>query len=747
MGLMMIKNRSNIAMIIFPTQSNDCASFGFLAGSFAANFISFMALGVIAFQLNLSYLFNGLDGNLMLIMNKQQSEWNEPMLGFTNNFFQSMGNVWFPLNTRLIPGYFFSEFLNSGELNPISSYLIFSAEIFITTYLLCSFLRLGSTIAALAAWLLNLLVMPFFASPLVVPMLQLVPHITTVIAATLLILILFWQIGRKSWAVSSISVCVAGLLLGYLIVTQPDKLLLMAPVISVFGLCSIVNFQTKNELYTKLLCAGLLIVSLLLSGSVEFLSGIFRYTVAMYFSQELINDRSSWYFVSILFHNHQPYAGPIMFTAGFIGALMAVTWGSGPARSFARGTLVAMAFLLLAGVSNIFFPEFWKGPGPLYFELLLWPFYAAYGTVAIFVVVRLFTESMRRLLLARPELPLSFLWLISNNNKVFACVTVAILPWLVFACTRGNEIAGNISWQYPPHRTPIVNFLEQEVGLSPKSPFRGRAATFTGLLIDRPITWLDLHGNDFELIKKFGNDHRMTGLWYYKIPTLSENSNFISPAFYLVTSRLLGLAGDQQNRSVMTLRDIDPRILRMMGVRFLITDAPITAEARLRIRIPEVGAPVLMLYELEDVNLGDYSPTEIVQVEDARSAMSILASSVFDPMKIIVVNAPLPGRFIPATSSRLFVEKSGLRLSASSEGTSVLLLPLEYSHCLNIESTGAIAPLRLFRANLLQTGVVFTGNIEVTLSYFTGPFRNSACRMDDARDMDRLKIGEQVTGG
>jgi len=68
-------------------------------------------------------------------------------------------------------------------------------------------------------------------------------------------------------------------------------------------------------------------------------------------------------------------------------------------------------------------------------------------------------------------------------------------------------------------------------------------------------------------------------------------------------------------------------------------------------------------------------------------------------------------------------------------------LPFEFSNCLILESmSGDVGEPRILRANLLQAGILFTRRLDATLSYFTGPFRNSGCRIEDKKDMDRLNI-------
>ena len=48
----------------------------------------------------------------------------------------------------------------------------------------------------------------------------------------------------------------------------------------------------------------------------------------------------------------------------------------------------------------------------------------------------------------------------------------------------------------------------------------------------------------------------------------------------------------------------------------------------------------------------------------------------------------------------------------------------------------------LFRANLMQLGVRFTGTLDANLTFRFGPLFASQCRIDDIKDMERLGIRE-----
>jgi len=704
------------------------------------NLSSLILFGTLAFRLSAANLLYGLDGSYMMTIAKQQYVWTVPGFGLTNNFFQSLGNIWFPINTSFIPGYMLSLYLNGGEINPVVSYVIFSVELFLSAYLLCLLLRLGTVVATMASWGLVLAVMPYFGMAKVYPVINLVPHIATAIAATVAFLILFRHVGQASWAASAASVTGMVFLLLFITASLPVTVMLVAPTLAIFAICFIWAAESKREVRIKLVGGAMVIGASIALSLPQYFLGLFEYTAVHFFQQEFFNDRQSWYFASIVFHHDY---GPLLFLLGLGGGLVTALGGRGLARATAIGLLVAMLLVVVFGAITVFI-SFWHGPSPLYFEFLLWPFYAVYA--AIFICF----------LWGRGEAVVGYLvkrwterWATFSSGvpgHVF-CLGLLCLPWTILFFSYDVPAHKERDYPYPPRLTPIVKMLRDEVGLSPGDQFRGRVATFTGLSLQRPVNWLDLHRLDtIDLIRKFGDDHRTVGLWYYSIPTLFEYSPLISPPFYLMTRTFLSKTGDRQMRNVMTLRKIDTRILRAMGVRFLVTDVVVAEDdARFVLGMDSRGESRLYLYELDLVNLGNYTPTEVIKVADASEALVELSRPEFDPARRVVVDTLLPTALVPASSSKLFVEAGSLRLSAKSSGTSILLLPLEYSHCLDLKSVdSAVLEAKMFRANLMQAGIVFSGSLETTVKYFTGPFHNSGCRIEDVRDIDRLNFKMEV---
>jgi hypothetical protein len=184
----------------------------------------------------------------------------------------------------------------------------------------------------------------------------------------------------------------------------------------------------------------------------------------------------------------------------------------------------------------------------------------------------------------------------------------------------------------------------------------------------------------------------------------------------------------------------------------VITDLPIFG-ATLRVQLPIPVSPKarrllgfdksdfdgfdLYLYEFDGVNLGQFSPTETKLAADANQTLTYLADAALALDRTVVVHEPIPNPLTPAKLELFTVGRDHYRLQATSEGRSILLLPFEFSRCLKITDAAGGTP-RLFRADLLLTGVLFERELDARISFHTGPFLNSRCRLDDLADSNRI---------
>jgi hypothetical protein len=81
----------------------------------------------------------------------------------------------------------------------------------------------------------------------------------------------------------------------------------------------------------------------------------------------------------------------------------------------------------------------------------------------------------------------------------------------------------------------------------------------------------------------------------------------------------------------------------------------------------------------------------------------------------------------------------GYGIQAQSPSRSLLLLPIQFSNCIKVESPSGDAP-RLLRANLAQAALVFEGQIDIRLRARADIFGRSWCRHQDAGDARRINL-------
>src|SRR5262249_44049583 len=82
----------------------------------AANGLSLGVLSMVLFRLQAPVTFFRFDGMYFLTFVKNQAQWM-PVLGtFTMDFLRGMGGIWFPTDTRLMPGFIIGR-LGGGDGN------------------------------------------------------------------------------------------------------------------------------------------------------------------------------------------------------------------------------------------------------------------------------------------------------------------------------------------------------------------------------------------------------------------------------------------------------------------------------------------------------------------------------------------------------------------------------------------------------------------------------------------------------
>jgi hypothetical protein len=264
----------------------------------------------------------------------------------------------------------------------------------------------------------------------------------------------------------------------------------------------------------------------------------------------------------------------------------------------------------------------------------------------------------------------------------------------------------------------------------------------TGLAVGRTY-----HGSSLLLV---GDIVSIANLWKRGVPTVNEYSQLITPQVAYLQMALLrsgpGLNGFTPWVGPGASYGILLKTLRAMGVRHIINDVALveadswqlpsmTLPRRPHDALPGAAPKVWHIYEVPDPNIGNYSPTEIVVADSAPEIVAILGTEEFDFRRRVVLSSG-GEHLVPARDTRLTVNRGGgFHVSGRSDGTSLILLPQQFSHCLKASASG----VHVVRADLLWTGVVFSGAVDTDISFAYGVF-SPGCRRADIADMKRLGI-------
>ena len=251
----------------------------------------------------------------------------------------------------------------------------------------------------------------------------------------------------------------------------------------------------------------------------------------------------------------------------------------------------------------------------------------------------------------------------------------------------------------------------------------------------------DVLAYDRQVGRSVGNAHRGETLRYFGIRTLDEESATIAPAKYLLLTRFLARATDLQSRALLVFSKPAQRPLAALGVRYVVTDHPLPPPAMLRLREEIPGIGTHFVYELQDVNLGTYAPTVARVTGTPEAQLRAVLEPDFDFRRDAVVDAPVP-QLSPGKSS-FFAYPGGYRLRATSEGTSLIVLPVIYSHCLQWRNQTQGAPPHLIRVDFGLTGLLFNRHAEGAIAPVQSPFADPFCGIADWRALQNLSFRAQ----
>lgn len=505
------------------------------------------------------------------------------------------------------------------------------------------------------------------------------------------------------------------LLVHWWAIVYTHYLLLVVPPLACVAICEyLVATDRSAALRSSLAGSAAVISSLAATGVGSFVAGFFGYTAAV-----AANDSYAWSprslrpfsvtFIDALLPQHGLGAGGGL-AVGVILVTSLASYMSKLREVKAVGFLaiVALVFALAYRISERFW---WRelGPSPAYVSWILFPF------IVPAVVLGLGQ------LMARARGP----WLV--RPIVLAVVIVSVT--LVRATTVDSNPTH--AWRTSRGYTALDRSLGA-IAFGVGSDFTGRAVFMPRLASPDTL--------DAEVTAPFAE--AMTE----RIPLLNAHSHLQTPLFVDAMQSLLARASDPQRRAHLTLRSPDRRLLDLFGVRYVVTDSravsgypPGRVDADLAALTKFAS---VVIHESNSYNDGSFSPTRQHRVDALSDALDLLRDADFDPeTEVILAGQSLP-RLVAAAQVRVVRTASGLRVRAKSAGTSLIVLPWEYSRCWKIAGGRTGDSTRLVLVDGVLLGVLFEREVDTSLS-----FRHQRvlgwrdCRLADLVDYRRLRGG------
>jgi len=415
-------------------------------------------------------------------------------------------------------------------------------------------------------------------------------------------------------------------------------------------------------------------------------------------------------------------------------------------RTLAVAGFVTFACFFAYAAAFLTLPGDWWLPLPIYVEHCLFPIFTTaavaglWGGLRVIVSAVLVSKDDRRPSPVRnnsPARPMSTdrlpdvigSDLFARNGRgrsaAAALLVIVFIPAVSLFLVKGARVVAERGLQPLPNEPELAQFFAENIGLAVGGRFRGS------------ITYWPA-GEDDVL--------SMNALWIRSIPTANEYSQLVTPqALYLNSALFKKDVIYDLNRFMPWVGpgsyEVLYKALQALGVRYLAGYEPFPeadqrhfSSRKLPRRSSSGQTGDWQIYELPEPNLGHYSPTEVTIKESGAEIVATLGGANFDFKRGAVVWTDA-GPLVPARDMQLSLIRGGLHVSGRSEGTSLVVLPQQFSNCLRAHD----GRVRLVRANLMMTGMIFSGSVDTDISFDYGIF-TPACRRADLADMKRLEL-------
>jgi hypothetical protein len=736
----------------------------------------FLLIALALYRLFPRFLMQNLDGvNLYFVLDKL-SIWRwSPWETTTVTPLESMTSaLWFPLNPLFVPPFWSFALTDDPTLRLYLLTLGAGLAIFAASLLFYRALGFARVFAVCAAWLSFALVMLQDTN-----LLQGINNVQVMAWAYVCLALLAWIGRRDVWRGALVLFQVA--FLAY-VLGDPVWHLITLPVFGVLALAILVGSDSRRELILK-------VVSLAVAFGVQ---ALLRTYESLFYT--LVDTTRSVLPSEYAGIAREPSSAGLLFRgdtielacAGLLIAGLAISrldrLSSRPrqARLLSRAAIAFYGLVTVAGLLYLYstrVPAFRTGYflemsypiAALFIAGAIWrlyclvrpsasgawamrvagdwkPFGIAAGALAVFGAWHLLNSRVTGGRMSDVLVGAAAALLLIGVGWVRTAVVLLVALMLVVLQQHidssygphGGNVVADAPTRMQLHGNELVRQLATELAIQPGDTFRGYVEDAY-----QPALGVPSVGDQMVWHWNYNWDHYDNGQtlfsWsLFNIPTISEYDPFVKPLYYLFFTRLLNNYGDQQLDNYLGATRINERIMALMGVRYVITDRSDTQGLT-----DTTPTGPLRVLRVQDPNLGSYSPTQVVHASTAKEVLSALERDGLDPRQQVVVTdgSGLPA-LVPAGSSELRFARGGFRVTATSPGWSMLVLPIQFSHCYALDAVTTPADARLLRVNLAQTGLVFHGDLSATVDYRHWPLASPACQAQDYADSRTLGVTE-----
>jgi hypothetical protein len=497
-----------------------------------------------------------------------------------------------------------------------------------------------------------------------------------------------------------------------------DPLWTMVCAISWLAPFAVVTFGPlqPRTIITRCVALACCAILLLISGALEYLFTLSQYTARVQFP-EVLGRPHAPEFTSVLFN--APLA-KYLYGVSVLGWLLGLWLQRGRARLLVMAASVSWGIFLIYSAWFLLSEGRWWLPLPIYVEHALWPLFATAAIAGYSCIARkawLSSSIARRSSVA------------SAWTTIFVAVALAAFTFVMAwrgAARTGTPISE--TFNHPgPDEPEFSQFVAEKIGLAADRSFRGSIALWA-------------YGQD--------DVFTMEKLVIRVVPWADEYSQMVSPqAIYFNHQLFKKDIGTDLNYfwpwiGATGSYEVLFRTFQALGLRYVAGYGPFPeAEAA---RFPSIAFPrrptaaasgIWHVYELPRPNVGDYSPTELVTAHSGAEMLELMRHPDFDFARKVVLGSSEPnlGPLVPAHEMRLTVIRGGLHVAGRSDGTSLVVLPQQFSHCLKPRDSS----VRLIRADFLLTGMIFSRSVDTDIVFDYGIF-SPACRRRDLADVKAL---------